>query len=1190
MPRLSIIVPIYKVEPFVRECLQSLADQSFTDLEVVMVDDGSPDASADVAVEFERRDSRFRLIRQENAGLGAARNKGIAHMDPAAEFLAFVDSDDIVPTEAYRLMIEALDASGSDFVTGNAHHVNSARTWQVPMLRMLAREDLRRTSIRELSSLIADRIACNKVFRRSFWERNGLSFPEGMLHEDIPVVLRAHYLAEAVDVVAEPCYLWRLRTLAGEQSITQRRGEPAAIRGRGAAVLSVSRFLAERPEPEFAEYKAQYDLSVLKDDFRSYLMLLPDAGEEYRQAFMEETGRFLDQVDCRAVLPRLGLRAREQWLAVRAGSLDALLASLEAASRNTPVQVRGFWRRRAHFPELTRTGRVPAKLLRLDKELRFHNAARTVEWSDGKLLIRADAWISMVDAPTRRSQVKMAYLHRAGSKRPLPLPVRQVYQPERTARSGGYGHTYDWAGYELVLDPRKLKTNGRWAEGTWQLGIAVAAPGVFRRGPIRTESKGHPAGTPEPRWVDEHHRVRVYAVDNRLYVDVERVRAHVTGYRLDGEHLLVEGEFREPLPAGAHAALRLRVADSDATTDYPVETADRSFAVRLPLAEIAPNQYAEPAPDEETAGRHHVWATRLIITRADGSQHDCAAVLPDGLTGAEFPLPRGEIAVTSRHTGELKLWSRPPHAVLTRLTWTPDGELRLAGRTLHHLERPQLVLRSTGRAEEKVLPARYVREDDGSGRFEAAVSPAQVPTAAGLLPLRTGRWRLLLRCAATGLDLHVKIDRTAVREVDQTPVESGGRRFQTEIHHYDTPEVFSHSELELSERGAYRQLQLQRQVYAPLRDTPLRESVVYFSYNGKQYSDSPRAIHEELVRREEDLEHLWTVRDGQVKLPASTAPLPMWGTKWYEALATSRYVVTNAHLPDWFRRREGQIVVQTWHGTMLKKIGFDIAKPQFDRLYRDKLRRETGNWSLLVSANSFSTPILKRAFGFDGEILQAGYPRNDCLYAADRAERAAEIKERLGLPQDKKVVLYAPTWRDDLTHGGGNFKFDLRLDLAEARRRLGDSHVLLVRRHSNVVDSVPGAGEGFVYDVSEYPDIADLYLVSDVLITDYSSAMFDYANLGRPMLFFTYDLEHYRDTLRGFYFDFEADAPGPLLATSDAVLGALLDIEAVKEKYADSAARFRRRFCDFGDGAAAQRVVDRMLELGAQPPKTMSRT
>nr|BFE67794.1 hypothetical protein GCM10020092_010950 [Actinoplanes digitatis] len=134
-------------------------------------------------------------------------------------------------------------------------------------------------------------------------------------------------------------------------------------------------------------------------------------------------------------------------------------------------------------------------------------------------------------------------------------------------------------------------------------------------------------------------------------------------------------------------------------------------------------------------------------------------------------------------------------------------------------------------------------------------------------------------------------------------------------------------------------------------------------------------MHEELVARGAQLEHQWVSVDGQAPLPHSAEPVALWSRRWYESLATSRYIVTNQHLPEWFERRPGQVVVQTWHGTPLKRIGFDIADVQFtDRRYLEKLEMEAPNWSFLVSPNTFSTPILRRAFKYDGELMEIGYP------------------------------------------------------------------------------------------------------------------------------------------------------------------------------------------------------------------------
>jgi CDP-glycerol glycerophosphotransferase len=233
---------------------------------------------------------------------------------------------------------------------------------------------------------------------------------------------------------------------------------------------------------------------------------------------------------------------------------------------------------------------------------------------------------------------------------------------------------------------------------------------------------------------------------------------------------------------------------------------------------------------------------------------------------------------------------------------------------------------------------------------------------------------------------------------------------------------------------------------------------------------------------------------------------------------------------------------------------------------------------VLVSPNRFSTSVLRGAFGYTGKVLECGYPRNDLLHAADRAKVAASVRERLGIPEGSRVVLYAPTWRENQPKQAGRYALDLQLDLDAAERAIGDDAVLLVRRHYLVGGTIPGSD--FVRDVTRHPDVSELLLISDVLVTDYSSLMFDFAQTGRPMLFHTYDLDHYRDTLRGFCFDFEAQAPGPLLGTSDEVIAALRDPRAATAAYADAYDRFREVFCDLDDGNAAAGVVDAMLEGG----------
>ena len=178
-----------------------------------------------------------------------------------------------------------------------------------------------------------------------------------------------------------------------------------------------------------------------------------------------------------------------------------------------------------------------------------------------------------------------------------------------------------------------------------------------------------------------------------------------------------------------------------------------------------------------------------------------------------------------------------------------------------------------------------------------------------------------------------------------------------------------------------------------------------------------------------------------------------------------------------------------------------------------------------------------------------------------------------------QVSLYAPTWRDDQFYEAGQYGFELDLDVNRLQEEFGDEYVLLLRLHYFIVDQLDLSKYGdFTVDGSSYDDITDLYLISDMLITDYSSVFFDYANLKRPVLYYTYDLDKYRDVLRGFYLDMEKDLPGPLLLTNDEVVDAIKNIDKIKEQYKDRYEEFYNRFCCVDDGHAAQRVVEKVFK------------
>ncbi len=351
---------------------------------------------------------------------------------------------------------------------------------------------------------------------------------------------------------------------------------------------------------------------------------------------------------------------------------------------------------------------------------------------------------------------------------------------------------------------------------------------------------------------------------------------------------------------------------------------------------------------------------------------------------------------------------------------------------------------------------------------------------------------------------------------------------------------------------------LARAAAAPALQTlgkPRVRRVLYNSFNGA-FSDNPRAIYEELTRRNTPHEPVWITSPGR-QAPAGVTAVEPYSLPYLRQVGSAGQVVSNIPMPRNFRRRNGTTYLQTWHGTPLKRIGFDNPRWKENRSGLDRMARDFEKWDFLVSQNSFSTEIFRRAFRFDGEILETGYPRNDILSAPDAAEVRQRVRAELGIADDVRAVLYAPTWRDNLVDRDGRLGFSLTLDVERMAAQLGDSHLLLLRLHYLLASKLGNALGAVGRNVSDHPDIRDLYLAADVLITDYSSAMFDFAVTGKPIVFFTYDLEEYRDGVRGFYFDLEAEAPGPVCRTTEEVLEMLEDFDLLSRDYADPYERFR---------------------------------
>lgn len=381
------------------------------------------------------------------------------------------------------------------------------------------------------------------------------------------------------------------------------------------------------------------------------------------------------------------------------------------------------------------------------------------------------------------------------------------------------------------------------------------------------------------------------------------------------------------------------------------------------------------------------------------------------------------------------------------------------------------------------------------------------------------------------------------------------------------------------------------------------KTVIFETFSGRRYSDSPKAVYEFMKQDERYQEYsfIWIFKepDKYRWMEDERTRLVRYQSKACEqALQQAKYWIFNYRALDHWVPKKGQIYVQCWHGVPLKRLGYDIkrsdnAMNSLEEI-QVKYRWDTKRFQYLLSSCAFSSEKFRSAWNLkefhkENAILEVGYPRNDFLINHTQ-EDIRRIQEKLGLSEvvaaGKKIILYAPTWRDNQHDASQGYVYRTAADFHKWRKQLGDEYILLFRAHYLVANSFDfEAYDGFVRDVSEVDDINELYVISDMLITDYSSVFFDYAILDRPILFYMYDLEQYRDEMRGFYLGLE-ELPGQIVQDEADVL-----TEILKQCPADDGSNsvvqhdeFNQRFNYLNDGKASERLVEEVIKLITPKP------
>ncbi len=385
----------------------------------------------------------------------------------------------------------------------------------------------------------------------------------------------------------------------------------------------------------------------------------------------------------------------------------------------------------------------------------------------------------------------------------------------------------------------------------------------------------------------------------------------------------------------------------------------------------------------------------------------------------------------------------------------------------------------------------------------------------------------------------------------------------------------------------------QEHIAKKVRKLPVNPNLIFFdSFIGRNVADSPLALYNSIRKNPAYAGYtfVWTTNDVKKNAQLGTLPrtrlVKRLTVDYYEAICTAKYVINNITNNVFAKKQEGQIYIQTWHGTPLKRLGMDIqldgnAWKSKDGIH-EQYEREGKTFDYLLSPSPYATEKLGSAFGLNEEdkkkkIIELGYPRNVELFTCTE-ERKAEIKKQYNIPEGKKVILYCTTWREHVYKFGSGFPYQVELDLEQLYKRFGDTACVIMRMHYNhkktPIDFA--SYKGFLYNGTPVNNINKLFVIADLLVTDYSSVMFDFANLRRPLVFYMYDQERYANEVRGLYFD-PSELPGPIVRNQNELEDAIEELLSKEFVPDEKYKAFNEKFNCLDDAYAADRVIDRLI-------------
>lgn len=1166
-PVIAISVIVEDSTQNVVATLKSILAQKSAPLEVVVLDTTGDDRIAGGVAPYVQRDGRITFRSEEGLSTPAARQLAVANA--TTRWVMSLTAGDILAAGAVAAAIRSLKASGAELAVGTVG-VRKGQKFVTPVDQsaLHGTENLT-TTLKHSPDLAGDAYLSNKVFSRSFWleELAGVD-TDGALWQ-AEVVRTAYLRAATIDLL--PGRISDVIGDAGSDSLT--REQLCSTEILAEYLQRMTRVMAEAAGWSSPDLTDRWLTRLLGSDLFPFYEVVPRTDDSYWSVLVHGTQELAalgsiawDDVRLhnRLILAAVLDDNRADVITI-CGSRSDLGSSFATAFRQGALL--------AQPPYLAELARQPSEELLTcqDVDLRVTSKITGLDWNDdGSLRVTGHAYIPSIDPVAGALAIEAAVIDPDGVEIQT-LGVERYREPGIDWDANDNWTSYADSGFTATIDPATLLAADS-TTSSWSLKLRLKAyDRVLESAVTRRETAGAAGTVPIAPMVGE----RRVALEFKPRTGLTLVRVapmySATAVQLEGRTLTITVEAHSaPLASKITVeCAKLAIRKTAVCVDVRGNVADYRLVV--------PRLSADASPRTE-----HQWDLRLD----SGFKTPQPIAWRPGSAAFEHDLDRSRrLRLRLTGYGFLALEERRYRVEADDLTVSADGRyLTVLGTAdFTSIHAPRLVLSSGKSVIEADQVSLNVTRNQGSNRFTVRFPLVSTPWDGQELMPEAGAYSVRYIPQKTednagywipaAPSLQASLPSRELRDTLEVGLSRTAAAGALTVH-FRPP-------LAPEELGRFNQQSLRNDIAQA--DLPLRDAILFMCFGGRRATDSTRRILEEFQRRGVVADMYWSIADFSVPVPDGAHPVLIGSRLWYQLLSEAKLLVNNNNFPFYFRKREGQTYIQTWHGTPLKKLGNDVARTNFSLSYWNLMHREATYWDALLAQNPYAADVLSTCFGFDGQVIAEGYPRNDSLKAPDADARRTAVRDLLGIAEGRKAILYAPTWRDDAKNTSKQYEMVTYLDFEAAHEQLGDDYVILLRGHHNIASQRQTAGNRFVIDVTEYPEVNDLYLAADVLINDYSSVMFDFCVTGKPIIFLTPDIAQYRDSTRGFYFDLEEQAPGPLLMTTPDVVNAIKALPSIRMRYADRYRAFVETYAPMCDGSATQRVVD-SLPLGSVIP------